>query len=277
MKTGLVLEGGAMQGIYTVGVLDVFMENNIKFDGVIGVSAGALFGCNYISGQKGRALRYCKKYNPDKNYMGLLPFIKYGDVVNVEYAYERVPKILDPFDNEAFMQSDIPFWAVVTNMETGKAEYIQIKDVFKQMDDLRASGTMPYLSKPVLKDGIRYMDGAVADSIPFEAMFELGFDRLVVVLTKHLGYVKKPLPQTLSRLMYGRKSPLFDEAVRNRHIMYNGQKERLFKAAESGNIDIILPSEALYISKTEKNPAKLDSLYNLGRKDALLYLTNATK
>lgn len=272
MKTGLVLEGGAMQGMYTVGVLDVFMENNIHFDGIMGVSAGALFGVNYLSNQKGRALRYSKKYNPDKNYMGLLPFLKTGDVVNIEYAYTRVPHILDPFDNDTYVNSGIPFWAVVTNMKTGQPEYIQIKDVFNQMDDLRASGTMPYLSKPVTKGDNLYMDGAVCDSIPFEKMFDMGFDKLVVVLTKHREYVKKPLPQNLSRLLYSKHYPLFDEAVRNRHIMYNNQKERLFNRAKEGNIDIILPSVAYYIGKTEKNPEKLDKLYNLGRRDCETYL-----
>ncbi len=275
MKTGLVLEGGAMQGLYTAGVLDIFLENNIHFDGVMGVSAGALFGINYITGQKGRAIRYCKKYNKDRHYMGILPFLKSGDIIDREYAYELVPKKLDPIDDEAFKRSDIPFYCVVTNMNTGEPEYIKINSVYEQMDELRASGSMPYVCKPVRINGNLYMDGAVADSIPFEKMLEMGYDRLVVILTKSIEYVKKPLPQRLSRLIYEKNFPLFDEKVRNRHIMYNAEKERLFDAARNNdNIEIILPSEPLYVGKTEKNPDKLDAIYQLGRIDGRKALTD---
>lgn len=266
MKVGLVLEGGAMQGIYTAGVLDVFMENGITFDGIIGVSAGALFGVNMLSGQIGRALRYCKKYN--KEYMGLKAVIKTGELIDVDYAYRRVPFILDPFDDKTFNDSEIPFYAVITNMETGMPEYPEITSVVEQMDILRASGTMPYVSKPVDLNGHFYMDGAVTDSIPFKKMFELGYDKLVVVLTKSREYVKKPLPQTLATMMYGKKYPEFAFRVRDRHNMYNKQKEDLFKMEAEGNIKIILPTEPLYISKKEGDPEKLEPLYQLGRRDA---------
>ena len=148
-KTALVLEGGAMRGMYTAGVLDVFMKKNIKFDAIIGVSAGALFGVNYLSKQPGRVIRYNKKYNSDKNYLGLKPLLKTGNIIDTEYAYNIVPHQLDPFDDATFQKSDIPFWAVVTNIKTGNPEYIKIKSVFDQMDVLRASGSMPIVSKPV--------------------------------------------------------------------------------------------------------------------------------
>ena len=168
MKIGLVLEGGAMRGMFTAGVLDTFLDNDIKMDSVVGVSAGALFGVNYLSGQKGRVIRYNKKFNKDKNYMGLRPLLREGNIVSTKYAYEDVPKTLDPFDDEAYKKSKVPFYAVVTNVATGNPEYIQIHSVFEQMDTLRASGSLPFVSKPVTIGKNQYLDGGIADSIPFE-------------------------------------------------------------------------------------------------------------
>lgn len=146
MKVGLVLEGGAMRGMYTAGVLDVFLENGIEFDGIIGVSAGAIFGVNFLSKQKGRVIRYNKRFNRDKNYLGLRPLIKTGNIVDTELAYNKVPRELDIFDDTTYMASKVPFYAVVTNIETGQAEYKQVTSVFEQMDTLRASASMPFVS-----------------------------------------------------------------------------------------------------------------------------------
>lgn len=274
MKTGLVLEGGAMQGIYTAGVLDVFMEQGITFDGVIGVSAGALFGVNLLSGQKGRVLRYNKRFNGDKNYMGVHTLLKTGNIVSTEYAYERVPRELDPFDDEVYKKvaAEIPFYAVMTNIRTGEPEYVRITSVFEQMDELRASGSMPYVSKPVEINGELYLDGAIVDSIPFEKMRELGYDRLVVVLTKNIDYVKKPLPKTLTNLMYMKKYPQLAEKINRRHIMYRSQIERLKKLERQGGASVIRPSKPMYVSKIETDPQKMDELYELGRKDAMRWI-----
>ena len=146
MKTGLVLEGGAMRGIYTAGVLDVFLENQIHFDGVIGVSAGALHGCSFVSGQKGRSIRYYKKYRNDKHFMSLWSLVHTGEVVGKQFCYHEIPERLDPYDYEAFFKSDTAFYAVCTNLETGKAEYIRITDMLNQVDVMRASASMPYVS-----------------------------------------------------------------------------------------------------------------------------------
>lgn len=177
-KVGLVLEGGGMRGMYTAGVLDTFMENGIHFDGIVGVSAGALFGVNFLSGQKGRAIRYNKKFNSDKNYMGIIPLLKEGNIVSTEYAYTKVPYELDPFDNKTYMESGVPFYAVMTNVSNGNPEYVLVRDIFKQMDVLRASGSLPIISRPVLIDGKYYLDGGIADSIPFEWMFSQGYSTL---------------------------------------------------------------------------------------------------
>lgn len=187
-----------MRGMYTAGVLDCFMDHDISFDAVIGVSAGALFGVNLLSKQRGRVIRYNKRFNSDKNYMGIRPLLREKNIVSTKYAYDTVPRELDPFDDEEYKKSDIPFYAVVTNIRTGKPEYVQIKSVFDQMDVLRASGSMPVVSKPVKLGNEWYLDGAVTDSIPYEHMLDMGYDRVVVVLTKPANYIK-PMPRVLHR------------------------------------------------------------------------------
>ena len=267
MKTGLVLEGGAMRGIYSAGVMDNMFNKNISFDGIIGVSAGAVFGVNYISRQPGRVIRYNKKYNMDKNYMGIGNLIKSGNIVNTEYAYYKVPKELDVFDNDTFMKSGIPFYAVITNIENGKPEYVKITDPISQMETLRASASMPFVSKPVELDGGLYLDGAVTDSIPYEKFLEMGYDRLVVILTKDIDYVKKPIPPFLCDMYYKKKYPLFNRKVKERHIMYNETIKRLKLAEGAGEIFVIRPSKHIDIKKLESDPQKLQSLYELGIKD----------
>ena len=267
MKTALVLEGGAMRGMYTAGVLDVFIENGIKFDAVIGASAGALFGVNYLSGQNGRAIRYNKKYNSDENYMGILPLLKEGNIVSTEYAYVRVPRELDVFDDETYKKSDIPFYAVISNIETGEPEYVRIKSVFEQMDTLRASGSMPFVSKPVEIDGKKYLDGAVTDSIPFEYMLNKGYDRVVVVLTKKKGYIKGAIPAWFCNLFYKRKYPKFAEKVCHRHIMYRTEMDKLKELESKGIACIIQTDKDIKVGKIEKNPEKMEKLYQAGRED----------
>ncbi|MBQ0064910.1 MAG: patatin family protein [Firmicutes bacterium] len=268
MKIGLVLEGGAMRGIYSAGVLDTFMDEGISFDGIMGVSAGALFGVNILSNQKGRVLRYNKKFNADPNYMGLRPLLSEGNIVNTEYAYVRVPRELDVFDDETFKNSNIPFYSVVTNVKTGKAEYILMKSIFDQMDTLRASGSMPFLSKPVRIGNEDYLDGAIADSIPFQKMLDMGYDKLVVVLTKWDGYVKKPMSKPLTNVFYRKKYPKLADAIIYRHEMYNAQMEALRKLESEGKIFVIQPSKYLKMGRIEKDSENIQNMYNLGTGDA---------
>ena len=268
MKTGLVLEGGAMRGMYTAGVLDVFMEEGITFDGVIGVSAGALFGVNLLSKQAGRVIRYNKRFNADPNYLGLRPLLRTGNIVDTDYAYHRVPRELDVFDDETYRASGTPFYAVVTNVDTGEPEYIKIDSVFDQMDVLRASGSMPFVSKPVEIDGRKYLDGAITDSIPFEKFMEMGYDRLVVVLTKPEGHVKKPMSPFLTQLYYARAYPNFAKRVRDRHVMYNASTARLGELEREGTVLVLRPSQHIRISRVEKHPDMLQALYDVGVRDA---------
>ena len=268
MKTGLVLEGGAMRGMYTAGVLDVFMEQGIAFDGVIGVSAGALCGVNLLSKQAGRVIRYNKRFNADPNYLGLRPLLRTGNIVDTDYAYHRVPRELDVFDDETYRASGIPFYAVVTNIETGEPEYIKIDSVFEQMDILRASGSMPFVSKPVEIDGKKYLDGAITDSIPYEKFLEMEYERLVVVLTKPAGYVKKAMSKSLTKLYYAHAYPEFARKVISRHEMYNTSIEHLEKLEQEGRVIVLRPSKHIKISRIEKHPEKLQALYDVGVRDA---------
>ncbi len=272
LKTGLVLEGGAMRGMYTAGVLDTFLKHGVRFDGIAGVSAGALFGVNYLSDQPGRVIRYNKKYNGDKNYMGLRPLRREGNIVSTEYAYGTVPRELDPFDDEAYMRSNVPFYAVVTNMESGEAEYIQIKSVFGQMDTLRASGSMPFVSRPVVIDGKKYLDGAIADSIPFRFMEAQGYCKIVVVLTRDIDYRKKPMSEFSAKLLYG-KYPRFLEKMLNRHNMYNSSIEELCRREKENKAFVIRPSVKIDIKRTEKDPDRLQAVYDLGKRDAETQIT----
>ena len=172
-KTAFVLEGGAMRGLYSAGVLDVFMQNNISTDAIYGVSAGALFGINFKSKQIGRAIRYNIKYAHEKNYMGLYSLITTGNIMNKEFCFDRLVNELDKFDFETFDNSPIDFYAVVTNMETGKAEHIKIENARNDLEALRASGSMPFVSNLVEYNGAKYLDGAVSDPIPIQKALNL--------------------------------------------------------------------------------------------------------
>lgn len=266
MELGLVLEGGAMRGMYTAGVLDVFLEHEIKVDRIAGVSAGALFGINYLSGQKGRVIRYNRRFNGDKDYMGLFPLVREGNIVSTKYAYEDVPYRLDPFDDERYRRSGVPFYAVVTDAESGEPDYIRIRSVFEQMDILRASGSMPFVSKAVKIGDREFLDGGISDGIPFQWLSAQGCDKLIVVLTRDIEYRKKPISPVLVR-MYDRKYPKIADRLRDRPERYNRAVETLRQWEEAGRAFVIRPSEPIKIKKIEKDPDKLQAVYDLGVRD----------
>ena len=193
MKIGLVLEGGAMRGMYTAGVRDVFLDKNIQVDCIIGVSAGAFFGVNYKSRQMGRTLRYNIKYAKDSRYMGFKSLVRTGNIINKEFCFDEIPNKLDIFDYDTFNKTKEKFYAVVTNVDTGSPEYIEIKDLHESMEYLRASGSIPFVSKMVEIDGKKYLDGGISDSIPVEKMMDMGYDKIIVVLTRPKTYTKRRL------------------------------------------------------------------------------------
>ena len=266
MKTGLVLEGGAMRGIYTAGVLDVLMENNIYTDGVIGVSAGAIHGCSYVSPPPRRSIRYYMKYCKSWRFMSFRSLLLTGNIVNTRFCYEEIPERLDPFDYQAFITSGIEFYVTCTNMKTGKAEYIRCTDLRRQIDCMRASASMPYVSRPVYLNGTPYLDGGVADSIPLEAFQSLGFDRNLVVLTQVEGYQKHG--SRIDKVNAYRKYPLFRKALHDRPQQYNETLAKIKQEEESGNILVIRPSRDLHVQRMEKDREKIRMMYMLGRHDA---------
>ena len=269
--TGLVLEGGGVRGIYTAGVLDVFMEQGIAFDGLIGVSAGAVHGCSCLSQQHGRSIRYYEKYCGDPRFMSFQSFLKTGDVVGVDFCYHELPDVLDPYDHEAFLRNETPFYAVCSNVETGRAEYLRLTDMRAQIDLLRASASLPYFSRIVPFGGKKYLDGGCTDSIPVDAMRNLGYARNVVVLTREDAYRKKAEKKLLTHLVY-RKYPAFAEALSRRHEVYNAQVERVRELERAGEVFVIRPETPLGVGRMEKDTARVRAAYERGRADALARL-----
>ena len=266
MSIGLVLEGGAMRGLYTAGVLDVFLDNNIKVDGIIGVSAGVLFGVNYLSKQKGRGIRYNKKFAKDKRYMGMRSFLTTGNIVNKDFAYYEIPTKLDIFDEETFEKSDTDFWATVTNIETGEAEYIKLEKPIDQMEVLRATSAMPLVSKIVEWDNKKYLDGGVSDSIPVEKCKSMGYDQIIVVLTRTIEYRKKKANRLLAKVKY-KKYPKLVRTMENRYKKYNETVEKIIDMENKKEIFVIRPSKDLGIKRIEKDVDKLQAMYDLGISD----------
>lgn len=270
MKTGLVMEGGALRGLFTAGVIDVFMENGITFDGAIGVSAGATFGCNIKSGQIGRALRYNVKYCKDKRYFSFLSLIFTGNLFGKEFCYHRIPEELDPFDNDAFEKNPMEFYLVCTDVTTGKPVYKKCDRLDgENLEWVRASASLPLVSEVIEVDGMKLQDGGISDSIPLKYFESIGYDRNVVILTQPKGYLKEPTSTTKRFGFMLKKYPKMIEALDNRHNMYNETTKYIEKKEERGEVFVIRPSETLPIKRTTRAPEKLKQVYEAGRCEAL--------
>lgn len=273
MKKGLVLEGGAMRGLWTAGVTDVMMEHDIRPDGLIGVSAGAAFGCNYKSRQIGRAIRYNTRFAKDPRYSGWKSLLKSGDYFNAEFGYHVVPYEYDIFDTETFEKDPLEFTVVCTDVETGEAVYHQIDHVdYDELEWLRASASMPLASKIVEVGGWKLLDGGVSDSIPLEYYERQGYKRNVVILTQPLGYRKKHLAlMPLMRLAL-RKYPHFLKALDERHLMYNCQLDYVAEAERLGRCLVIRPDEDIPIGHLSHDPQQMRLVYDMGRKVGERYI-----
>ena len=268
MKRGLVLEGGAFRGLFTSGIIDVMMAHDVWPDGLIGVSAGAAFGCNYKSRQAGRAIRYNKAYAHDPRYSGIRSLLTTGDYFNAQFAYHTMPRQLDVFDNEAFNANPMQFYAVCTDVETGKAVYKHLEQASDTTYDwIRASASMPLVSRVIDLEGYKLLDGGVADSIPLAYFESIGYDRNVVILTQPEGYQKehnKLMP--LLRLSL-RKYPKMIEALDQRHLMYNRQLDYVSEAEREGRCLVIRPKEHLPIGHISHNPDEMQRVYDMGREE----------
>jgi len=273
MKKGLVLEGGAMRGLWTAGVTDVMMEHGIRPDGLIGVSAGAAFGCNYKSLQAGRALRYNKRFARDRRYSGLWSLLTSGNYFNAQFGYHVVPFEYDVFDIQAFEQNPMQFTIVCTDVESGAAVYHDMHHVdYDELEWLRASASMPLASKVVCVQGHKLLDGGVSDSIPLEYFEHQGYQRNVVVLTQPQGYRKEHnrlMP--LLRLSL-RKYPHMVEALDKRHLMYNRQLDYVAQAEQEGRCLVIRPDEKIPIGHISHDPDQMQHVYELGRQVGERYI-----
>lgn len=266
MKKGLVLEGGAMRGLFTAGIIDVMMEAGVEPDGLIGVSAGAAFGCNYKSRQPGRAIRYNTRFAKDARYSGLKSLLTTGDYFNAQFGYHIVPYQYDLFDVAAFEQNPMEFMVVCTDVLTGQAVYHKMDRVdYDELEWLRASASMPLASKVVEVAGHKLLDGGVADSIPLAYFESIGYDRNVVILTQPEGYVKhrtKLMP--LMRIGL-RRYPEMIQAMDRRYLMYNRELEFVRQAEREGRCLVIRPDEKLPIGHISHDPEVMKHVYQIGR------------
>lgn len=270
IKTGLVMEGGAMRGLFTAGVIDVFMENDIEFDGAIGVSAGAAFGCNYKSHQIGRVLRYNLRFCKDPRFCSFRSFFKTGDLYGGDFCYRQIPDELDLFDRETFKNSNVKFYMVCTDVNTGKPVYYECTDGGeKDLKWMRASASMPGFSKVIHTDGYDLLDGGISDPVPLKYFQDIGYNRNVVILTQPRGYVKKSKRvEPLIKLIL-RKYPEIAKSMIERPRIYNQCMKYITLQEQAGDTYVIAPPYKLDIGKIEHNPEKIQTAYDIGRKTAL--------
>ena len=274
-KNGLVLEGGAYRGMFTCGVLDVMMENDVQVNGIVGVSAGAAFGVNYCSGQIGRALRYNQRFANDKRYGGIHSLLTTGDLYNAEFCYHVVPLKYDVFDYEKFLASPVDFHLVCTDVDTGEPVYhlLRDNDIHEALEWIRASASMPMVSNVVEVGGYRLLDGGMSDSIPLQYFQSEGYEKNIVVLTQPKGYEKKLTKMMPLMKLLLRKYPKMVEVMRRRHEMYNAQLAYVAEQEKAGNIFVIRPAEKLEIGHTCHDPELMARTHQLGREQATANLS----
>lgn len=268
-QAGLVLEGGGMKGIYTAGVLDFFLDKEIEFSSCYGVSAGACCLCSYLSKQRKRAYRVNVDYLEQKSYCSVESLLKTGDLFGVDMCYGLIPDYLDPYDYDTFEKYQGKAYAVVTNIRTGEAEYMPLKDMHKDIVAVRASSSMPLVSRNVkIGDGI-YLDGGISDSIPLRRSIKDGNRKNVIVMTKEEGYIRQPAGAELA-LVKARyiRFPKVYERMRERHLAYNSTVQYIEEMQKQGKVFVIRPKHKSDVGRVEKDKAKLDALYEEGYRDA---------
>lgn len=270
IEGGLVLEGGGMKGIYTAGVLEYFMEKDLYFQNCYGVSAGACHLCSYISKQKKRAYNVSLNYLKDKNYCSIRSLLLTGDLFNVTMCYDMIPNKLEPYDYKTAAKYEGNAYAVVTNISTGEAEYMPMREMHRDTLAVRASASLPLVSRNVKIGDAYYLDGGMADPVPIRKAIADGNQKNVVILTKEVGYIRKPASKAsanMIRLQYT-KYPKLYELIVNRHTRYNETLRFLDEEEKAGRAFVIRPKKANDIGRIEKDRQKLEALYELGYQDA---------
>lgn len=266
-KLGLVVEGGGVRAIYAAGVLDVLHDMCLPFSGVIGVSAGAIHGISFVSGQKGRSYRIYTRFCRDPRFFSFRTWLRTGNIVDNDFCYRQIPQELEPFDQKAFEASGMAFWTVSTNLETGKPEYIRMRDCFAEIDALIASASLPYVSKPVHYRGKLLLDGGCSDRVPLRAFQSMGFDRNVVVLTHPEDHRVKDRDAALVRLFY-RKYPAFCRTFENSPQDYEKTQAYLKAEEQKGTVFTIRPKAPIPVSRLSHDPQAIIRAYEMGRRDA---------
>lgn len=265
MKTGLILEGGGLRSLFSAGILDSWMTKDIHFDGIFGVSGGALFGCNFKSHQIGRALRYNIKLKDDPRYMGIRSLLRTGNIVGAEFAYHTVPMEIDVFDNEAFRNDPAAFYVVTTDIESGLPHYHQIESFdYEGLEWMRATGSMPLVSTPVPLQGHLHLDGGMSDSLPLKAAQGMGYEKNVVILTRPRGYRKKKTKLTPLFRLFCSKYPKIAEVMDRRADEYNKQLDYLIDQEQKGNTLLIFPDNDLGIGRIELKEDKMRAVHTIG-------------
>lgn len=268
MKTGIVFEGGAFRTVFSCGVMDSFLDEHIMPDYIIGVSAGAAYASSYAAKQKGRDLTIIKNYSHDKRYMGLRNLInpKNRSYYGLDFAYKTIPDELVPYDHEEFARFNGTFKAVVTNVTTGKPEYMPLDKTNDNFKVLQATCALPILFPFIYIDGTPYLDGGLSDSIPYDKAFEDGCDRVVVVLTRESSYKKTTSKSTKNIARLFRKYPALSDDLLKRAERYNASIERLCELEKDGKVIVIRPTYTEGFSRLEKDLDKIQALYDDGLK-----------
>ena len=273
VKTGMVLEGGGMRGMYTCGILDVLMENHIYLDGMVGVSAGIAFGCNYKSRQPGRALRYNVRFAKDRRYSGFMSLLKTGNYYNAWFAYHLVPTHYDVFDYNAFEDNPMECYAVCFDVNSGQTVYQRLDHVdYDTLEWIRASASMPVVAKPVEVGGKLLLDGGLGDSIPLQFMIDKGYARNVVILTREEGYRKTSEHGMWLMKPLLRKYPKVIQALEHRPALYNRQLQVVREQERAGNAFVFRPLKPLNVSRTTHDAREMNRVYQQGREEGLARL-----
>ena len=271
MENGaMILEGGSLRSLFTSGVLDVFMENDLYFSDVTGVSAGALTGANYVSRQPGRTAKINIGFVNDRRYLGVSNLLRRHEIFNFDFLFDDIGRRILPMDFETFQSSPMRFTAVATNLGTGEAEYFEKSACSDIFSAIRASSSMPILSKAVLLDGKRYLDGGCAMAIPYRRAIDSGFEKIVLVLTRQKGYRKlyTPRPVLHAYARYFRHYPNFFRALCEIPARYDRQQREIDRLEAAGRIFVIRPQKPVDVSHTERDTEKLTALYEDGRREA---------
>ena len=268
MKLGITMEGGASRTVFSCGVTDAFLEEDIMPDYFIGVSAGIAYGVSYLSRQKGRNLTIIQKYMNDKRYMGMRHLFKGRNFYNIPFVFEEIPNKLEAFDYEAFQAFPGKVEACVTNLHSGKAEYLEVPRQDDKFEVLVASCALPILFQPVKVGRHYYLDGGISDSVPYKHAMEEGCDKNIVILTRERGYVKKQERAGGISMKLYKKYPNIVEDLRTRPERYNVCMKELSEREEAGEVFVIAPETTYGIGRTESNPDKLTKLYEEGYRQA---------